>query len=298
MKPKFGLWIGLLIFIFIAEMILLRVLIKPKEENLTGLKNEYAELEKKKEQVGRELQKQTKQLRKVEAEISSPITQAKQDWGEGVEAPTFLDYVSRLVQRLGIKYIYVQLNPPPLDSLQISYNVKVQSGYNQILNLVDNLENQLNLGVENLRMGPGRDAPGLHEASFDLTFLKADEEEENTPDPGKLEAIMQLAQVSNNLKGEPDPFYRVFPKATIGASAAKSKSVNESLMLQGIMEIKGKRVALINNHILREGDNIRDYQLVRIGQEKVELKGRKGNYMLTLSGLVSLTDAKLEKEKP
>ena len=295
MKLRFKRWGLVLIVILLGEVAVSHLLLRPKQKELSEVKQKHAGLETKLSKVNQKIEKQTEQLQQLQQELTSPITEARIELSDGLEVPTFLEYISRLVQSLEIQYISIQLNPEKAGSLQTSYNIKVNSEYRKIVRLVDNLESQLNLGVENLKIKAGEDNPYLHEASFDLSFLKMAEEQGLPADPEKLEAVLKLAQVFTKKSVKKDPFYhRIISKKGRKRFVAKSKV---DLVLRGIMEVMGKKVALINQHILHEGDQIKGYRLVKIGQNKVNLRRRKRKYVLNLRGLFSLKDAELEKGK-
>ncbi len=161
---------------------------------------------------------------------------------------------------------------------------------------MDNLENQLNLDVQNFNIKAGEEIPDMHEANFDLAFLKMNKEKGLPAEPEKEVAVLKLSQIFNNKKVNKDPlFHKIFPKK--GGAAAPAKPKEDSLTLQGVIDVMGKKSALINHHILHEGDKIKGYSLIEITNDKVVLWRRKHKYVLGLRGLFSMEDAEIEKKQ-
>lgn len=290
MKLQFKRWGFLLLIIILAEVALSRQFLRPKKKELAGLAGRYNAWNTELTEVSKKIEERTEQLQRLERELSSPIAEAKLELAEGIEVPTFLEYISRLVWSLRIKYISIELNPLAASSHQTSYKIKINSEYSKLVRLVDNLENQLNLGIENLSIKAGEEVPDLHEATFNLSFLKMREDKGLPAEPEKLDTVLKLAKVFSKKKVRKDPFFhRVIPKTFEKGTAARPKQ--EPLVLRGIMDVMGQKAALINQHILREGDKIKGYRLLKISQNKVVLLRRKQRYVLNLRGLTSIENA-------
>ncbi len=293
MKLQLKQVIRLFIPIFLVELFLARMFLNPRQKELSRLESKQHSLSGKLAMTSGNIQEMTDKLNRLERELSSPITEAGLESTEGAGAPAFLEYISRLVQSVGIRYISIRLNQPQDGSPQTSYNLRVTSEYGQIVRLLDNLENQLNLDVQNFEIKAGRQIKNMHEASFDLAFLKMKAETGLPAEPEKLETVLKLARVFNNKKVGQDPFFhKAFPKP---GSTARPRQ--DPLALQGIIDIMGKKAALINHHILHEGDKLSGYSIIKIGQDKVTLWRRKHRYVLSLRGLSSPEAMEIKQEK-
>ncbi len=302
MLRQLKLWIIAAAIILLLEKTAMYFLTHGKEQELARLETECEQLRSKQTSIAAQISKQQLKLAAFEYD-PGPLS------GEGkpaaqMEMATFLQHTSRLVENLGIKYISIQLNPGQPSSQPAkpeeraksarSYNIKVNSDYPQIVRLVDNIENQLNLDVGNIKVNSGKDDTGLHEASFDLALLKTTEEK-NLPIQAESDGIPLRSQAIAKKEVGKDPFYQVPVRVSKAMAAGELNA--ELPQLRGIMEVMGKRAALLNHQIMHEGDKIKDYVLVKIDSNKVELKHYKRKYVINLRGLVSMADAESMKGK-
>jgi len=298
MLRQLKIWILAAAAILLVEKTVLYFLTHGKEQELAGLETECNQLKLKQTSLSAQIGKQ--QLKLSAPEHETGLSSGGGKPAAQMETATFLQHASRLVENLGIKYISIQLNPgqPARPGEQAksarSYNVRVSSDYPQIVRLVDNIENQLNLDVGNIRVSSGKDDTGLHEASFDLALLKTSEEK-GLSAPAESSAMPQQSLAIAKKEVGKDPFYQIPVRAS--KTSAEEKPDPELPQLHGIMEVMGKRAALLNHQVMHEGDKIKDYEVVRIDSNRVELKRYNRKYLINLRGLVSMADAEAMKGK-
>ncbi len=127
MKLQFKRFMLLLIPILLAEALIARLTLNPKQAELSRLESQHNELNTKLASASDDIRNLTDKLSHLEQELSSPINEVKLELAGGVGVPTFLEYISRLVQSVGIKYISIQLNRQDKSSPQTSYSLKVTS---------------------------------------------------------------------------------------------------------------------------------------------------------------------------
>jgi Tfp pilus assembly protein PilO len=199
--------------------------------------------------------------------------------------PTFLTKMNELVNRLGIRTIMVK----PMDQeesqdyVRYPFLVEAKSRYREIVKFVDSLENSFGLNLDDLHIENDPKAPLWHRLKFTVSTFELKRTESAPPgEGGKVEVSPFQMVVRDDLTVKRDPFLERKPKGerrvvATGPIIRKKRSKRlPRLKLNGIIDIAGKKIAIMNDKIVREGDRIARHRIVRIGEDEVvAFYGRK-----------------------
>jgi Tfp pilus assembly protein PilO len=197
--------------------------------------------------------------------------------------PTFLAKVNDVVNRLGIKTIMVKPMPQEEspDYIRYPFLVETKSKYEEIVKFVDSLENSFGLNLDELQIKNDPKDPLWHRLKFTVSTFELKRPESSPPE--KMEEVEDFpiqVMVRDDIAVKRDPFFeKELEREKRIATAAISKRRPRRLpplKLKGIIDIAGTKVAIINDKIVREGDWIARYRIVKIGEDEViALYGRK-----------------------
>jgi len=197
--------------------------------------------------------------------------------------PTFLEKMNELVNRLGIKTVMVKPMPEEEspDYIRYPFLVEARSKYGEIVKFIDSLENSFKLNLDDLHIESDPKDPLWHHLKFTVsTFELKSEESLPSHEKGKVKGTPLQMVIRNDIKVNRDPFLeqelergKRVAKVPIREIRRKRRPV---LKLKGIIDIAGKKVAIINDKIVREGDWIVQHRIVQIGEDEVTtVYGRK-----------------------
>ncbi len=191
--------------------------------------------------------------------------------------PTFLEKINDLVNRLGIKTIMVKPMPQEEspDYIRYPFLVETRSKYEEIAKFIDSLENSFKLNLDDLHIENDPKAPLWHRLKFTVsTFELKSAESSPSDETGKVEAAPIQMVVKDDITVRRDPFLeKEVPKGekkvTTVSLPKRRRKRRPPLKLKGIIDIAGKKVAIMNDKIVREGDWIARHRIVRIGEDEV-----------------------------
>lgn len=197
--------------------------------------------------------------------------------------PTFLEKMNGLVNRLGIKTIMVKPMPEEEspDYIRYPFLVEARSKYEEIVKFIDSLENSFKLNLDDLHIENDPKAPLWHRVKFTVsTFELKGTESSPSHEKGKVKGAPLQMVVRNDITVKRDPFLEKELRKGKRVARASIRKVRRKrappLKLKGIIDIAGKKVAIMNDKIVREGDWIAKHRIVRIGEDEViVVYGRK-----------------------
>lgn len=194
--------------------------------------------------------------------------------------PTFLEKINDLVSRLGIKTISVKPMPQEEspDYIRYPFLVETRSKYEEIAKFVDSLENSFKLNLDDLHIENDPKDPPWHRLKFTVsTFELKNAESPPSDETGKVEAAPIQMVVRNDITVRRDPFLeKEVPKGEKREKKVTAVSLPKRrpkrrppLKLNAIIDIAGRKIAIINDTIVREGDWVARHRVVRIGEDEV-----------------------------
>jgi Tfp pilus assembly protein PilO len=193
--------------------------------------------------------------------------------------PTFLEKVNDVVEQLGITTRLVKPMPQEESPEYVRYPflVETKSKYEEIVKFIDSLENSLGLNLDDLHIENDPKDPLWHRLKFTVsTFELKRPEPSASEEMAKGEGSPIQVVVRDDIAVERDPFLEKEKKVASVPIRKERKKRLPSLKLNGIIDIAGKRVAIINDKIVKEGDWIAKHRIVRIGEDEViAVYGRK-----------------------
>lgn len=80
-----------------------------------------------------------------------------------------------------------------------------------------------------------------------------------------------------------------FPPATFQNGTFQDKNATFSKkVLTSIIQTEEDKICVIDNKVYREGDEVKSYKILKIGEDYVELKGPKGNFKVKVGGILDI----------
>ena len=192
--------------------------------------------------------------------------------------PTFLAKVNDVVNRLGIKTVMVKPMPQEESSEYIRYPflVEAKSKYEEIVKFIDSLENSFGLNLDDVHIENDPKDPLWHRVRFTVSTFEFKKPESQPPGKGGAEDIQVL--VRDDIAVARDPFLEKELKREKRVVKAPIRKIRRkrltALKLGGIIDIAGRKIAIINDTIVREGDWVAKHRILRIDEDKVILKYR------------------------
>ena len=197
--------------------------------------------------------------------------------------PTFLAKVSDVVNRLGIKTIMVKPMPQEESPEYIRYPflVETKSKYEEIVKFVDSLENSLGLNLDDLHIQNDPKDLLWHRLKFTVSTFELTSTKPSPPDKKPKEGGPPIrVGIKDDIEVKRDPFLEKELKREKRVVKAPIRKIwrkrRPPLKLNGIIDIAGRKVAIMNDKIVREGDWIAKHHIVWIGEDEViVVYGRK-----------------------
>jgi len=203
--------------------------------------------------------------------------------------PTFLAKINDLVNRLGIKTIMVKPMPQEESPEYIRYPflVEAKSKYEEIVKFIDSLENSFGLNLDDLHIENDPKDPQWHRLKFTVsTFELKRAESPPSEEMPEGEAPSIQVVVRDDIAVKRDPFLEKEKRVVTRPIWKKRKKRLPPLKLNGIIDIAGRKVAIINDKIVREGDWIGRHRIVRIDDDEVIAIYRRKERILKIEDLV------------
>ncbi len=197
--------------------------------------------------------------------------------------PTFLEKMNELVNRLGIKTVMVKPMPEEEspDYIRYPFLVEARSKYEEIVKFIDSLESSFKLNLDDLHIENDPKDPLWHRLKFTVsTFELKDTESSPSHEKEKLKSPPLQMVVKNDITVKRDPFLEKEPTKEMRVAKPSTRKIRRRrlppLKLNGIIDIAGRKVAIMNDEIVREGDWIAKHRIVQIGEDEViAVYGRK-----------------------
>ena len=83
--------------------------------------------------------------------------------------------------------------------------------------------------------------------------------------------------------------YYPFWNATLQNATLQSGNVTfPKKVLTSIIQTEENKICVIDNKVYREGDEVKGYKILKIGEDYVELKGPKGNFKVKVGGILDI----------
>lgn len=186
--------------------------------------------------------------------------------------PTFLKNIETLAGKLGFEYDGVKPmdEEETLDYIRYPFLVETKSKYREIVQFIDSLENSLGLNLDDLHIENDPKAPEWHRLKFTVSTFELKRTEFAPPDkPGKEQAVPPQIVV-RDIRVTRDPFVEKRKKEEKKVAAAGTRKKRPPrLKLNGIIDIAGKRIAIVNDKIVKEGDWIANHRILKIEKDEV-----------------------------
>lgn len=204
--------------------------------------------------------------------------------------PTFLAKVSDVVNRLGIKTIMVKPMPQEEypDYIRYPFLVEARSKYGEIVKFIDSLENSFGLNLDDVHIENDPKDPLWHRLKFTVSTFEFTRAESPPPEKkGTEEGSSIQVVVRDDIAVTRDPFLEK-EKRLIARIIPKKRRERRlpPLKLNAIIDIAGRKIAIINDTIVREGDWVAKHRIVRIGENEVVAIYRRKERILKIEDLV------------
>lgn len=278
-----GMAITLLVFFIGVSLLLLFFLYMPRLSKERKDRRAIASLDGKVQKTIQEINKIREEIEGFNKEDVNVDYFKRHQIPPEQRTPTFLAKVNDVVNRLGIKTIMVKPMPQEEspDYIRYPFLVETKSKYEEIVKFVDSLENSFGLNLDELQIKNDPKDPLWHRLKFTVSTFELKKPESSTPEKKEeVEDFPIQVMVRDDISVKRDPFLeKELAREKRIATAAISKRRPRRLprlKLNGIIDIAGTKVAIINDKIVREGDWIARYHIVQIGEDEVvALYGRK-----------------------
>jgi len=206
--------------------------------------------------------------------------------------PELLEQINRVSNQMNIRFVAIK----PLDEEETDeyrkypFLIETKAGYPELVNFVHRIENGMRLSLGNLQIERDPKDVSMHRLQFTLNIVELNEDvefgpeipvETVFPDPNDTELIGVFRDVFSPKQGTTVVQLPTPPEA---AKVVKKKRRPPKLNLMGIMEIAGKRVAIINDKIVRPGEVILKQRVERIEDDRVIIVRGDQQYSLFLKG--------------
>lgn len=285
-----GMVLALVIFFLGASLLCYLFLYRPKITKVMRGGSEIVSLEGRFERANQGVKKIQEEIKKANREEINVDYFNRHRIPPEKRTPTFLEIVNDVVNQLGIKTVTVE----PLSQeespefIRYPFLVETKSKYGEIVKFVDSLENSLELNLDELQIQRDPKDPLWHNLKFTVNTFEFTRTESSPPDTmPEGDGPPIEVEVRHDIEVKRDPF--VEEKAKVVASAPERKKRRmrlPRLKLNGIIDIMGKKIAIINDTVIREGDMIKKHRIVRIDDDQVIMVYRRKERILKIEDLV------------
>jgi Tfp pilus assembly protein PilO len=206
--------------------------------------------------------------------------------------PELLEQINRISNEMNIRFVTIK----PLDEEEAAeyrkypFLIETRAAYPELVNFVNRIENGMRLSLSNLQIERDPKDVSMHRLQFTLNIVELTDDvdfgpeiwaETVSPDSKNMELVAVFRDVFSPKQGTT---VAQLPKPPESASVVKKKPRPPKLNLMGIMEIAGKRVAIINDRIVRPGQIILKQRVERIEDDRVIIVRGDQEYSLFLKG--------------
>ena len=207
--------------------------------------------------------------------------------------PELLEQINRISNEMNIRFVAIK----PLDEEEAAeyrkypFLIETRAAYPELVNFVHRIENGMRLSLSNLQIERDPKDVSMHRLQFTLNIVELDADVDfgpaisaDTVSPDSKETEELIAVFRDVFSPKQGTTVAQLPKPPEPAKVFKKKRRPPKLNLMGIMEIAGRRVAIINNKIVRPGDVILKQRVKRIEDDRVILMRGSQEYPLFLKG--------------
>ncbi|NIQ39072.1 MAG: type 4a pilus biogenesis protein PilO [Proteobacteria bacterium] len=218
--------------------------------------------------------------------------------------PDLLEQINRLGSEMNIRFVAVK----PLDEedtegyRRYPFLIETRAAYPELVNFVHRMENGLGLSLNELRIENDAKDSSMHRLQFNLNIYEL-----KGAHPAEKQASAEwerdLAEVRKLVAVHRDPFgLKKVP--VVSATVVKQKPADvattgkpkrQELVLMGVMEIAGNRIAIINNKVMRPGEMIGKRRIRQIRDDHVILVQGDETYHLYLKGVKPLKSGEVRQ---
>jgi len=282
--------LALVVFFIGASLLYYLVLYRPKINKVARGTTEVSSLKGKVEKTMLELKRARGEIERANKEEVNVDYFKRHHIPPEQRTPTFLGTVNDVVNQLRIKTIRVkpEAQEESPEYIRYPFLVETKSKYGEIVKFVDSLENSLGLNLNDLHIQNDPKDPLWHRLKFTVsTFELKRAESPVPPEPPEGGTPPFGVTVRDDISVERDPFLEREKKEFITAAIPRrSPKTLPPMKLDGIIDIAGKKVAIINGTVVREGDWISKHRILRIAEEEVIAIYRGKERILKIEDLV------------
>ncbi len=206
--------------------------------------------------------------------------------------PDLLEEINRMGDQMNIRFVAVK----PLEDedapgyRKYPFLIETRASYAELVNFVHRIENGLRLSLNDLRMESDEKDPTIHRLQFTLNILELKDE---------LPAGQGGLAGNENIRPEKIPLVAIHrdpfgakkpvtvsppPEKPRVAEVIPPEPRRPSLVLMGIMDIAGSKIAIIDNEILRPGEMVGQQRIDHIADDHVILLDGDETDFLYLKG--------------
>ncbi len=204
--------------------------------------------------------------------------------------PDLLEQINRMGNQMDIQFVAVK----PLEEEDTSeyrlypFLIETKAAYPALVSFVHRMENGLRLSLNGLRIETDKKDPAMHRLQFTLSIFEL--KDDGVVGTGESSEKVILPAMNRDLIAlDRDPFS---PKKEVQVvpvvekpkkiNVARRKRNRPKLVLKGILEVGGRRVAIINDKPLRLGEVIHRQRLEQIEDDHVIIAEGAKRYPLYL----------------
>jgi Tfp pilus assembly protein PilO len=290
-----GMVLALVIFFFGASLLCYVFLYRPKITKVVKGAREISSLNGRVETAIQKVNEMRKEIEEANRDEVNVDYFNRHRIPPEERTPTFLGIVNDVVNQLGIKTVTVEPLPQEEspDYIRYPFLVETKSKYGEIVKFVDSLENSLELNLDELRIEKDPKDPLWHNLKFTVNTFEFTRKGSSPPDrmpEGNGPPIQVAVRVGIEVKR--DPFLEKEKVIAVKPKQEERRERLPRLELNAIIDIAGRKIAIINDTVVREGDWIAKHRIVRIGEDQVITMYRRKERILKIEDLV-----KTEKQR-
>ena len=290
-----GMIVALVIFFIGVSLFFYFFLYRPKRYKVSKGAREISSLNKRVENAIQELKTARKEIERFNKEKVNVDYFKLHQIPPEKRTPTFLAKINELVSRLGIKTTMVKPMPQEEspDYIRYPFLVETKSRYGEIVKFIDSLENSFKLSLDDLQIKNDPKDPFWHRLKFTVSTFELKPTKSSPSDKTeKVEDAPIHMVIRDDIAVKRDPFLEkeLGRKGRVATAAIPRgrRGRLPPLKLNGIIDIAGKKVAIVNNKIVREGDWIARYRILQIGEDEVVALYGKKKRILKIKELIKM----------
>jgi Tfp pilus assembly protein PilO len=284
-----GMILALVIVFIGASLLCYLFLYRPKISKAVKGSREVSSLNGKVEKAVTEAKKIREEIDRINKEKVNVDYFTRHQIPPEQRTPTFLAKVNDVVNRLGIKTVMVKPMPQEesLEYIRYPFLVKAKSKYEEIVKFIDSLENSFGLNLDDLHIESDPKDPLWHHLTFTVStfeFKRAESppfEKKGTDEGSSIQVV-----VRSDIAVTRDPFLEKEKRFIASIVPKKKRERLPPLQLNAIIDIAGRKIAIINDTIVKEGDWVAKHRIVRIGENEVVAIYRRKELILKIEDLV------------